>query len=106
MLKSLTYILLVLSLSSCNSQEDKDPGQVLPILENWCHLSYEASLIKNDSINELLHIAQTQLDSITTSFSNAEIQKLSSKVISCVKLYKKRSDSPRPIKKIEYIDVQ
>lgn len=106
LLKPLAYLLLVLFISSCNSQEDKDPGQLIPVLDNWCNLSYEASLIKNDSINEQLQLVQSQLDSMTMNYTNSEIQILSSKVLSCVKLYRNRSDSPRPLKKTEYIDVQ
>lgn len=93
-------------LTACFSDDDKkDVETIRNPLREYCLMERQITNTTKDSIVSLADSLKMKIDSLGQGIPAEAIQRLSTKIPECVKLYKWRMKNPRPKKKIEYIKV-
>lgn len=103
-MKNLLLILLPLGFLACKENEP-NLDELRASLRTHCLFQQKNTHQTSDSMKVEIQRVQTELDSLSQGLSAAKIQKITTQLPECVELYKLRQKSPRPPKKVEYIEV-
>lgn len=103
-MKYLILTLLPFVFSACVEDEPK-LDELRASLRTHCLFQQKNTIQTSDSLKVEVLRVKKELDSLSQGISAAKIQKITTQLPECVNLYKLRQKSPRPQKKIEYIEV-